>query len=102
MNVEAPTRNGMVMPRYYFHIRQGDILIRDPEGIEVAETEALEEEAVEAARDLLADGDLQGLDRREWLYEIADESGSTVLTLLFSEAVEPDLPGAANREGRAD
>lgn len=92
----------MVMPRYYFHIRQGDILIRDPEGIEVAETEALEEEAVEAARDLLADGDLQGLDRREWLYEIADESGSTVLTLLFSEAVEPDLPGAANREGRAD
>jgi hypothetical protein len=91
----------MVMPRYYFHIRQGDILIQDPEGIEVAETEALKEEAVEAARDLLADGDLQGLDRREWLYEIADESGATVLTLLFSDAVEPDLPGAANRESKA-
>jgi hypothetical protein len=25
-------------------------------------------------------------------YEVADESGATVLTLPFSEAVEPDLP----------
>ena len=80
------------MPRYYFHIRKGDVLVEDPEGTEVSETETLEDEAIEAARDLLADGDLQGLDRREWVYEVADESGATVLTLPFSEAVEPDLP----------
>ena len=80
------------MPRYYFHIRKDDVLVNDPEGVEVAATESLEEEAIEAARDLLAQGDLQGLDRREWGYEIADESGTTVLTLPFADAVEPDLP----------
>ena len=52
----------------------------------------MEEEAIEAARDLLAEGDLIGLDRRLWLFEVADESGTTVLTLPFSEAIEPDLP----------
>ena len=82
------------MPRFYFHIRKGDVLVEDPEGTEVSETEVLEDEAIEAARDLLADGDLQGLDRREWVYEVADESGATVLTLPFSKAVEPDLPQA--------
>ena len=80
------------MPRYYFHIRKGDVLVDDPQGIEVAPPEALEEEAVEAARDLLAEGDLQGLDRREWAYEIADQSGATVLVFRFEDAVEPDLP----------
>jgi hypothetical protein len=80
------------MPRYYFHIRKDDVLVNDPEGVEVAATESLEEEAIEAARDLLAQGDLQGLDRREWVYEVADESGTTVLTLPFADAVEPDLP----------
>lgn len=82
------------MPRYFFHVRKGDVLVEDPEGTEVSETEALDEEAIESARDLLADGDLQGLDRREWVYEVADESGTTVLTLPFSKAVEPDLPEA--------
>jgi hypothetical protein len=80
------------MPRYHFHIRKGEVLVEDPEGTEVSETETLEDEAVEAARDLLAEGDLQGLDRREWVFEVADESGATVLTLPFSEAVESDLP----------
>jgi hypothetical protein len=82
------------VPRYFFHVRKGDVLVEDPEGTEVSETEALDEEAIEAARDLLAEGDLQGLDRREWVYEVADESGTTVLTLPFSKAVEPDLPEA--------
>jgi hypothetical protein len=80
------------MPRYYFHIRKGDVLADDAEGIEVSETDSLEEEAIEAARDLLAEGDLQGLDRREWVFEVADERGRTVLTLPFADAVEPDLP----------
>ncbi len=58
------------MPHYLFHIRKGDVFTEDPKGIDVPETEGLEEEAIEAARDLLADGDLQGLDRREWVFEI--------------------------------
>jgi hypothetical protein len=37
------------MPRYFFHIRRGGVLIEDLEGAEVSEAEPLEEEAVEAA-----------------------------------------------------
>ena len=79
------------MPRYFFHIRNSDVLVDDPEGTEVSQSEFLRDEAIEAARDLLADGDLQGLDRREWAFEVADESGTTVLTLPFLEAAEADL-----------
>jgi len=80
------------MAKYYFHIRKADVLEEASEPIDVDGSEALEEEAIEAARDLLAEGDLIGLDRRLWLFEVADESGTTVLTLPFSEAIEPDLP----------
>ena len=87
------------MPRYSFHIRKGDVLVEDPDGREVAQTEPLEDEAIEAARDLLAEGDLQGLDRRAWRYEVADESGEPVLILRFDDAVGPDLPDTEEGDG---
>lgn len=80
------------MPRYFFHVRKGEVLDQDTEGRDLAATEALSDEATEASRDLLAEGDLQGLDRREWVFEIADEAGQTVLTFPFEAAIEPDLP----------
>ena len=80
------------MPRYFFHIRKGDVVDQDSVGREIAATEVLREETIEAARDVLADGDLQGLDRREWVLEVADESGGIVLTLPFVDAIEPDMP----------
>ncbi len=82
------------MPRYYFHIRKGAVLVEDQDGTEVSEAESVEEKAIEAVRDLLADGDLQGLDRRPWVYEVADATGSTVLLLPFKAAEEADLPEA--------
>ena len=84
------------MPRYFFHIRKGDVLDQDSVGREVAATEVLRDETIEAARDVLADGDVQGLDRREWVFEVADESGGIVLTLPFVDAIEPDVsdPGS--------
>jgi hypothetical protein len=86
------------MPRYYFNILKGETLEHDSEGTEIAEGEPLDEEALEAARDLLADGDLQGLDRREWVFEVADEAGTVVHTLLFDDAIEPDMPDAEETE----
>jgi hypothetical protein len=84
------------VPRYYFHIRQGEVRAEDREGVEVPNAGSISEEAIEAARDLLAEGDLQGLDRREWAFEVADETGMIVLTLAFQDAVEPDLPPGAS------
>ncbi len=74
------------------HVRKGDVFDKDSGGREIAATEALREETIEAARDVLADGDVQGLDRREWVLEVADESGGIVLTLPFVDAIEPDMP----------
>jgi hypothetical protein len=83
------------MPRFFFHLRKGEAFDKDAEGRDLAESEALSDEAVEAARDLLAEGDRQGLDRRGWVFEIADEIGGIVLSLPFADAIEPDVPPAA-------
>jgi hypothetical protein len=82
------------MPKYFFHVRKGDVLDEAPEPIEIDSVDGVEEEAIEAARDLLAEGDLSGLDRRAWAFEVADEQGETILTFKFDDAVEPDLPDA--------
>jgi hypothetical protein len=79
------------MPKYHFNIRKGDVLDRAHEPIEIEDPEKVDEEAIEAARDLLAEGDLAGLDRRMWAFEVTDESGQTVLTFKFEDAVEPDV-----------
>ena len=83
------------MTLYYFHVRKGDELERAAEPLPLDGPEALEDEAVELARDLLAEGDLAGLDRREWIFEVEDEAGATVLVFPFSEAIEPDIPTEA-------
>ncbi len=82
------------MPRYYFHIRKGDVLVEDQDGTEVSEAESVEEKATEAELDLLAEGDLQGLDRRAWVHEVADATGATVLLLPFKAAEEADFSEA--------
>ena len=79
------------MPRFYLHIRKGEELVRDRAGMELQAGE-LHEEAIEAARDILAEGDLSGLDRRAWVFEIADEVGGVVLMLPSVDAAEPDPP----------
>ena len=61
------------MPRYFFHIRKGGLLEEAPEAVELPEGWSLAEEAVEFARNLLAEGDLAGLDRQDWVFEVADE-----------------------------
>ncbi len=80
------------MPKYQFNIRKGDLLEEAIEPLEIDRLDLVEEEAIEAARDLLAEGDLKGLDRREWAFEVLDESGEMVLNIPFSDAVEPDMP----------
>ena len=80
------------MPRYFFHIRKGEVLEETSKAVEVPESADLAEEATELARDLLAEGDLAGLDRREWVFEVVDEDNQPALTFPFVEALEPDLP----------
>jgi len=45
------------MPRFFFHVPKGEVFERDEEGREIAATGSLSEEATEASRDLLAEGE---------------------------------------------
>ena len=48
------------MQRYYFHIRKGDTLEEDIEGAEFPSPYAAREEAIQAAREILAERVLTG------------------------------------------
>jgi hypothetical protein len=74
------------MPIYYFHIRNGDKLELDPDGVELPDLDTAVSEARRVARELL--GEVTGLGR-ETLIEIADEGGPTALTVPFSSAIRP-------------
>ena len=62
------------MPQYYFHIREGQTLTRDPRGQDLPDVEAAREEAIATGRALLGERP-GGLHRT---IEIADETGYVV------------------------
>jgi hypothetical protein len=76
------------MPRYFFHIHDGNGLDRDDEGMDLVNIDEVRTEAMSLARDLcylwndLPSGTLNNL-----AIEVADESGQTVLVLPFPAAM---------------
>jgi hypothetical protein len=75
------------MPRYFFTLRGGDIDTEDEDGIALPDDAAAHERAVDFARDLLAAAVLEG---RLALHErivVRDETGRSVESLSFGQAV---------------
>ena len=70
------------MPRYYFHVMDGRVLI-DTEGTELASLEAVHEEALRAAGGILADMDAHALAKAAWTMTVADGAGKAVYSLRF-------------------
>ncbi|HEX2147827.1 MAG TPA: hypothetical protein VHG11_09280 [Pseudorhizobium sp.] len=68
---------------FYFHIRRGDELRRDLEGTDLPSVEEAHEEAVVAAREMLAQRLLRGEPIDDDQFEITDEAGAVVDTLPF-------------------
>ena len=54
------------MPRYYFHVRRGQITILDHEGIELADTVDAEVEAADRAQQIVNGGILERGVRQPW------------------------------------
>jgi hypothetical protein len=80
------------MARYYFHIKDGAELIRDPEGSNLATAEDARSQALQSARELWADAIKSGQRLGADAIVIADENGG--LTILpMTEA----LPNWAKR-----
>ena len=74
------------MPRYYFHIRDGE-LVCDEHGVIFASDEEARREAIRAARDIMAEQVRQGTLSLSDRIEIADDSGKRIMMIPFAEAV---------------
>jgi hypothetical protein len=73
------------MERYYFHIRRSDQIVRDEEGMELPDHEAVESEAKQSARDLIIERLKAGRKLDGDLIEVHDQSGAIIHVIKFSE-----------------
>jgi hypothetical protein len=76
------------MPRYFFHIRQGEDLIPDYEGAEFEDLEAARVEAAHSCRDLAAQEIRDGGPVTFCKIEIWDECGRQLATVGGREISE--------------
>ncbi len=73
------------MPRYYFHVRAGGDLTRDPDGKDLPDIDAARKHAVAMACRAWSENPPVRTDNNE-TFEIVNESGEVVLKVPFSEA----------------
>ena len=76
------------MPKYFFHIRDGEELITDDEGADLPDLEAARKEATLTAREIIAEsvGSAEPLDHL--IVEIWDETGpleAVSMSVILSE-----------------
>lgn len=79
------------MPIYRFEYREGhaeEIV----DGVELDDDEAARREAVRAAREIMADGILEGLDRTGWVATVYDAAGEALMALRFADLIEKRGP----------
>ncbi len=77
------------MPRFHFHVRDGDSLLEDLEGAEFPDLDAARADAVAASRDVLAERIKAGLPLGGLQFEIRDEAGRLVATVPIRDAALP-------------
>ena len=73
------------MPRFYFHVRDGAGVSRDPEGVECPDLDAARLMAVDRAYAIWSKTP-PSPEHNEQTFEVADEAGEILLTVPFSEA----------------
>ena len=76
------------MPTYNFNIRCHDRLFPDDEGEEAGSQEEARRRALETAHDLMKTSSSVILDWLACTVEVTDESGRTVLSVPFEEALD--------------
>ena len=67
--------------RYYFHLTNGEAVIRDEEGTEVSSMQTALISAMEMVEELRAEDPSAAGEWQGWRLEIADASGRTVHTM---------------------
>lgn len=77
------------MPRFFFHMRDEDWLVEDPEGSELPDLGAARAKAAEMARGYLAGRLAAGEALDFQRVEIWDDGGRMLETVPFPEALDP-------------
>ena len=67
--------------RYYFHLTNGEALIRDEEGTEVSSMQSALIAAMEMIEELRAENPSEADEWQGWRLEIVDTSGRTVYSM---------------------
>ena len=75
------------MPRFYFNVREGQNLHRDPQGQELPDFEAARKEALHSSREIIAERILHGGSIDSRTIEITDETGVVVDTVQTTEVL---------------
>lgn len=84
------------MPRFYFHVRDGDIFAEDEEGIIMEDCAAARAQAIRGARDIMAAAVQKGeLDLGSFV-EVEDENGNCVFLVSFADALQVRAPSQAS------
>ena len=77
------------MPLYFFHIKEGDEVLHDKEGVDHPDLEAARAEAIEGIRQIVGDAVMFGsplrLDRE---MHVVDDAGETLLKFTFRGVVD--------------
>lgn len=78
------------MPRYYFHIKSDDDFVEDPEGVLLEGDGEAREEAIDAAREMLAERVRKGEVIDGHVFDVRDEDGTKVFALPFRDVLRLD------------
>src|SRR5262249_36062404 len=81
------------MPRYFFHLRFGERLVPDEEGVKLLSRTAARDKARAVVRDL-ADPEIGGNPRRwaSWFLDVADDEGAFFRTPIGHPALQVVSP----------
>lgn len=76
------------MPKFFFHIRDGEAVEIDPDGLEFPSLESAILDARKAAREVLAEKLVTGERINGQRFEIASEDGTVLDTVLFRSVLD--------------
>jgi hypothetical protein len=71
--------------RYYFNLTDGEVVIRDEEGILVSDVQAALVSALEVVRELRAEDPSVAAEWQGWRLEIVDEAGRVIESLSLDD-----------------
>ena len=92
-------RGAFNLPRYFFHLRDGQDVLLDPDGRELFSLDAVAVIALDEARDIIGHDARVGRIKLDYHLDVEDIAGRVIHRLNFEDAVE--LIRGVTEQGRS-